>query len=51
MQKVETSIFHTKISDSAEGTDTGPLFQIRFLEGGGRLVCEIKLEGGQIFCL
>ena len=35
----ETNIFNTPISEHAEVADTGPLFQIRFLKGGGRGIC------------
>ena len=39
MDRGYTSIFNTSVRDPAEGTDTGPLFQIRFLEVGGRRIC------------
>ena len=34
VEKEETNIFKTPIIDRAEGANTGPLFQIIFLEGG-----------------
>ena len=42
MEKVHTN-------DLGEGEDTGPMFQILFLEGGGRGICRGELAGGARF--
>ena len=39
MDKVDTNIVNTPISDSTEGEDTVPLFQIIFIEAGGVGIC------------
>ena len=43
MDKVDTNIVNTPISDSTEGEDTVPLFQYIFLEVGG-----IGIYGGPV---
>ena len=48
-EKEETNIVNNPISERAEGADTGPLFQIRFLEGGCRGICGGALAGGVRF--
>ena len=34
-----------------EGKDTGPIFQIRFLEGGGRVICGGAVAVGVKLCM
>ena len=51
MDKEETNMINTIISERAEGEETGPLFQIRFLEGGGRGICGGAVAGGEILCM
>ena len=38
-EKEETDIVNTPIFERTEDAETGPLFQIIFLEGGGRGIC------------
>ena len=51
MKKGDNIIVNNHIRDPEKGTDTGPMFQIRFLEGGGRGIYGIAVEGGSIFCM
>ena len=39
MDKEYTDIVINPISENTEVADTGPLFQIQFLKGGGRVIC------------
>ena len=39
MDKEDTNIVNTPISERTEGEDTAPLFQIIFIEVGGRGIC------------
>ena len=48
MDKENTNIVNTQISECTEGKDTAPLFQIIFLEGLGRGICGGLVEGGAI---
>ena len=50
-EKEETNIVYTTISESAEGADTGPLFQIFFTEEGGRIIYGGAVAGGSILCM
>ena len=50
-KKEETNIVNTKISERTEGEETVPLFQITFLEGGGRGICIGSVDGGSRFCM
>ena len=47
MDKGETNIVNTTISDRADGADTGPMFQVRFIEGIGRGICRGAVVGGE----
>ena len=43
------NIVKTHISERTEGADTVPLFQIPFIEEGGRGMCRGSVDGGSIF--
>ena len=47
----ETNIVNSKISERTEGEDTVPLFQILFIEVGGRGICGWSVEGGSRLCM
>ena len=47
----ETNIVNTKISERTDSEDTVTLFQIIFIEGGGRRICGGSVECGAIFCM
>ena len=49
--KEETNIVKTKTSDRKEGSYTGPLFQIRFIVGGGRGIYGGEVANGAILCM
>ena len=49
--KEETNIVNTKISECTEGSDQSTLFQILFLERGGRGISGGSVNGGAIFCI
>ena len=49
MEKVDTNVVKNTIGDPGEAEDTGPLFQIRFLEGGGTGICRREVAGGERF--
>ena len=51
MEKEDTNIFNTTISERAEGEDTLPLFQIIFLEGRERGICGGAVDFGARFCM
>ena len=50
-EKEDTYIVNTPISERAEGAYTCPLFQILFLEGGGRGICGGAVAGEARFCM
>ena len=50
-EKEETNIVNTAISEHAEGADTGTMFQIRFLEGVGRVICGGAVAVGSRLCM
>ena len=47
----ETNIVNTKISERTDSEDTVTLFQIIFIEGGGRRICGGAVECGARFCM
>ena len=49
VDKGDTSIVNNPINKTAEGTDIVPLFQIRCLEVGVRVICGGAVVGGSIF--
>ena len=50
MDKEYTDIVINPISKNVEGAETGPLFIIQFLDGGGRGICGGVVLGGEILC-
>ena len=46
MDKEDTNIVNTPISERTEGEDKFPPFQIIFIEVGGRVICRGSVEGG-----
>ena len=50
-KKEEANIVNTKISECKEDADTGTLFKILFLEGGGIVICGGSLDCGSILCM
>ena len=51
MEKEDINIVKTQISERTEGEDTVPMFQIIFLEVGGRGICGGSVEGGARLCM
>ena len=51
MDKEDTNIVNTPISESKEGENKVPLFQMIFIEVGGRGICGGPVEGGLRLCL
>ena len=51
MDKEDTNIVNTPISDSTEGEDKVPLFEIIFIEVGGRRICGGSVEGEVRLCM
>ena len=47
----ETNIVNIKISEHKEGEGTVPMFQILFIEGGGRRICGGAVDCGERFCM
>ena len=51
MDKEETNIVNTQISELTEGEDTVPMFQIISLEVGRRGICVESVDGGARLCM
>ena len=51
MEKEDTNIVNTPISESTEGENKVPLFQMIFIEVGGRGICGGPVEGGLRLCM
>ena len=51
MDKEDTNIVNTPISEHTEGEDKVPLFQIIFIEVGRRGICGGSVEGGVRLCM
>ena len=45
------TIYNNPNSNLANSWDTGPLLEIRLLEGGGRGICGAAVYGGIRFCI
>ena len=51
MDKEDTNIVNTQMSESTEGEDKVTLFQIIFIEVGGRGICGGTVEDGVRLCM